>query len=120
MKHIKTGTTRSFFKVVASTRSSQAAMMVLPPGESSEEFGNEHPQSEQWLFVVSGSGRARVEKRRLAIKENSLLLIEKGEKHQITNTGRRPLVTVNFYVPPAYTKDGELLPFFLPMPPPAR
>ena len=68
---------------------------------------NEHPQSEQWLFVVSGSGRALVNKRRVAIRANSLLLIKKGEIHQVTNTGRRALITVNFYAPPAYTKDGE-------------
>ena len=37
-------------------------------------------------------------------------LIEKGEAHRITNTGRSPLVTLNFYVPPAYTSEGEELP----------
>ena len=81
--------------------------MVLQPGQSTGEPQNEHPRSEQWLFVVSGSGRALVNKRRFAIRENSLLLIEKKEIHQITNTGRRPLVTLNFYAPPAYTKNGE-------------
>jgi mannose-6-phosphate isomerase-like protein (cupin superfamily) len=108
MKHIKTGTRRSFFDVLASTRSAQAAVMVLRPGQSTGEPENEHPWAEQWLFVVSGSGRALVNKRRLAIRANSLLLIEKGEVHQVTNTGRRPLITLNFYAPPAYTKDGEL------------
>jgi mannose-6-phosphate isomerase-like protein (cupin superfamily) len=108
MKHIKTGSARAFFKVLTSTRSAQAAMMVLPPGQSTGEPDNEHPRSEQWLFVVSGSGKALVNKRRVPLRANSLLLIEKGEVHQITNTGRRPLVTLNFYAPPAYTKDGEL------------
>ena len=108
MKHIKTGAARAFFKVVASTRSAQAAMMVLQPGQATGEPENEHPRSEQWLFVISGSGKARVNKRTVALKENSLLLIEKAEVHQVTNTGRRPLVTLNFYAPPAYTNDGEL------------
>jgi len=36
-------------------------------------------------------------------------LIEKGDTHQVTNTGRSPLVTLNIYSPPAYWKDGELL-----------
>jgi len=108
MKHIKTGTKHAFFKVLAGTRSAQAAMMVLQPGQSSGEPQNEHPRSEQWLFVISGSGTALVNKRRLSIRANSLLLIEKGEIHQITNSGRRPLVTINFYAPPAYNKDGEL------------
>jgi oxalate decarboxylase/phosphoglucose isomerase-like protein (cupin superfamily) len=35
------------------------------------------------------------------------LVIEKGELHQIKNSGRRPLVTINWYVPPAYDAGGE-------------
>ena len=107
MKHIKTGRRRSFFDVLISTRSAQAAMMVLQPGQSSGEPQNEHPRSEQWLFVIAGAGKALVSKRRIAIRENSLLVIEKGEVHQITNSGRRPLVTINFYAPPAYRNDGD-------------
>jgi oxalate decarboxylase/phosphoglucose isomerase-like protein (cupin superfamily) len=37
-------------------------------------------------------------------------LIERGDTHEIKNTGREKLVTLNFYVPPAYTSDGEKLP----------
>jgi mannose-6-phosphate isomerase-like protein (cupin superfamily) len=83
-------------------------MMVLAPGKSTGEPMNEHPRSEQWLFVVSGNGAARVNQRRVRLARNSLLLIEKGEIHQIVNTGRRPLVTLNFYAPAAYTKAGSL------------
>jgi mannose-6-phosphate isomerase-like protein (cupin superfamily) len=36
--------------------------------------------------------------------------IEKGEQHEIRNTGRVLLRTLNFYVPPAYRKDGGPLP----------
>jgi mannose-6-phosphate isomerase-like protein (cupin superfamily) len=82
-------------------------MMVLQPGQSTGEPRNEHPHSEQWLFVVSGSGKALVEKGRVDLRAKSLLVIHKGEAHQITNTGRRRLVTLNFYAPPAYSKDGE-------------
>jgi mannose-6-phosphate isomerase-like protein (cupin superfamily) len=110
MKHFKTGTHRSFFKVLHATRSAQAAMMVLQPGQATgEEPENEHPWAEQWLFVISGVGRAKVGKSRVSLRENSLLLIEKGEPHQVVSIGRRPLVTLNFYAPPAYTMDGELL-----------
>ena len=109
MRHIKTGTKRAMFTVLHATRSAEAAMMTLKPGQStSDEPENEHPRCEQWLFVLSGTGRAIVGTRRVAIKPNSLLLIDKGEPHQITNTGRTPLVTLNFYAPPAYTKAGDL------------
>ena len=84
--------------------------MVLRPGQkSSEEVEDEHTNAEQWLFVVSGSGTAHVGKRRVPLHPDSLLLIEQDEPHQIENTGRRhPLVTLNFYVPPAYDAKGEV------------
>jgi mannose-6-phosphate isomerase-like protein (cupin superfamily) len=110
MRHIKTGSQRGFFKVLASSDSAQAAMMVLRPGQkSADDVENEHPNAEQWLFVVSGSGTARVGKRRVTLHPNSLLLIEQDEPHQVENTGRRrPLITLNFYVPPAYDAKGEV------------
>jgi mannose-6-phosphate isomerase-like protein (cupin superfamily) len=37
-------------------------------------------------------------------------LIERGVKHEIRNTGRTPLKTLNVYVPPAYKKSGDELP----------
>src|SRR5689334_7612192 len=109
MRHIRTGKSRAMFEVLHASRSVQAAMMTLQPGGvSDEELSNEHPRSEQWLFVISGSGVARVGKRRVRLREHSLLLIEKGEVHQIINTGRGLLRTINFYAPPAYTADGEV------------
>ena len=37
-------------------------------------------------------------------------MIERGDLHEIKNTGREKLVTLNFYVPPAYSDDGDELP----------
>jgi oxalate decarboxylase/phosphoglucose isomerase-like protein (cupin superfamily) len=113
MQHIHTGSKREQFALLAATRSAQAAKMTLRPKAASDaQPGNEHPQSEQWLFVISGVGEAIVGKnrrslRRIALSRNSLLLIEKGELHQIKNTGKRSLITINFYVPPAYDAEGE-------------
>ena len=109
MNHIKTTKKRGLFKPLMESAAVQAATMVLQPGQSSsDEVENEHPRAEQWMFVVSGSGRAVVGKRSIKVAEGSLLLIEKGEAHRITNTGRTEMVTVNFYAPPAYSADGEV------------
>jgi mannose-6-phosphate isomerase-like protein (cupin superfamily) len=113
MKHIKTGAKRGKFDVLHRTRNLQSAMMTLRPGGvSDDEPSNEHPRSEQWLYVISGTGEAVIGKRRgrmrrVKIAENSLLVIEKGELHQIQNTGRKHLRTINFYAPPAYDEDGD-------------
>jgi mannose-6-phosphate isomerase-like protein (cupin superfamily) len=97
----------SDFRIVLGNKQSQAAEMVLPPGESEGGSGNRHRGADQWLFVVSGTGQATINRRKYPLKANTLLLIERGDEHEIKNTGRSKLVTLNFYVPPAYTDDGE-------------
>jgi mannose-6-phosphate isomerase-like protein (cupin superfamily) len=102
---------KGYFKPLLASRSMQAAMMVLKKGQSSsDEVENEHPRSEQWVYVISDSGRARVGTRTIQLKCGSLLLIEKGEPHQITNTRGEPMVTINFYAPPAYSASGDVKP----------
>ena len=84
--------------------------MVIAPGQAEGDGANRHRGADQWLYVVSGSGAARVNGRRFSLRAGSLLLIERGDEHEIRNTGRAPLRTLNVYVPPAYSKDGEELP----------
>ena len=98
------------FRVIRGNRRSQAAEMVIAPGESEGDPGNRHRGADQWLFVVAGRGDALVQNRRYKLVTGSLILIEHGERHEIKNTGRALLRTLNFYVPPAYTKRGEELP----------
>jgi mannose-6-phosphate isomerase-like protein (cupin superfamily) len=98
------------FKVLIGNRRVQAAQMVIAPGDSEGGPTNRHRGSDQWLFVISGSGAAIVGGRRHTLKRHSLLLIEHGERHEIRNTGRIPLKTLNLYSPPGYTKGGEELP----------
>ena len=84
--------------------------MVIEPGDSEGGPDNRHRGADQWLFVVSGRGAATINGRRVALREGSLVLIEKGDTHEIRNTGRALLRTLNLYVPPAYTRKGDALP----------
>jgi mannose-6-phosphate isomerase-like protein (cupin superfamily) len=45
-----------------------------------------------------------------SLRQNVLILIERGDRHQILNTGPELLRTLNIYVPPTYTKGGKTLP----------
>lgn len=89
--------------------------MTLKPGSASDdEVRNEHPRSEQWLMVLSGQGAATVvpkgsKPRFVTLRPGTLLLIERGERHRIKNTGASDLRTINFYAPPAYDSAGEVL-----------
>ena len=100
----------SGFRVALGNRHSQAAEMVLPPRAAEGSPKNRHRGADQWLYVLSGTGIARVNSKRYLLKEGSLMLIERGDEHEIRNTGRDMLRTLNIYVPPAYSGDGEELP----------
>ena len=98
------------FRVALGNRRAQAATMTLPAGECEGGPDNRHRGADQWLFVQSGTGVAIVNGKRAVLRAGSLLLIERGDRHEIRNTGRTPLKTLNVYVPPAYSKGGDELP----------
>ena len=98
------------FRIPIGTKHSQAAEMVLAPGDAEGDSQNSHKGADQWLFVVTGQGAALVNGKRYVLKKGSLMLIQKGDKHEIRNTGKALFRTLNIYVPPAYRKDGGALP----------
>ena len=106
-KHLRFG--KGFAVALSNTRA-QAATMVLEPGDCEGGPDNRHKGADQWLFVLSGTGVAIFAETMHRLKANSLLLIERGTIHEIRNTGRTPLKTLNVYVPPGYRADGEELP----------
>lgn len=99
------------FRVAFEVRRAQCAEMVLAPGDAEGGDDNRHVGADQWLYVIDGRGVAIVEvdgrKRRVPLQAGRLLVIEKGERHEIRNTGEGLLRTLNFYYPPAFRRDGE-------------
>jgi mannose-6-phosphate isomerase-like protein (cupin superfamily) len=81
--------------------------MTLGPGETEGGPDNRHRGADQWLFVVSGMGEAVVNGKKVPLRAGTLVLIQRGDIHEIRNTGRGPLKTLNVYVPPAYTPAGN-------------
>lgn len=106
-KHLRFG---KGFRVALRNVKAQAAEMVLPPGDAEGDRENRHRGADQWLYVVSGTGNAWVNGRNYKLSAGSLLLIEHKDRHEIRNTGRILLRTLNIYVPPAYTPEGDPLP----------
>jgi mannose-6-phosphate isomerase-like protein (cupin superfamily) len=95
------------YRIAAEVRKVQAAEMVLAPGQAEGGPDNHHRGADQWLYVVDGTGVAVVDGKRIALKTGVLLVIERRERHEIRNTGRTLLKTLNFYYPPAFTKGGN-------------
>src|SRR5918992_5567278 len=106
-KHLRFG---KGFRVAIGNKRSQAAEMVLGRGDCEGGPDNRHRGADQWLFVLSGAGTATVNGKRYPLRAGSLLLIERGDAHEIRSSGRGRLRTLNVYVPPAYTAGGEELP----------
>lgn len=98
------------FRVAIGNSRSQVAEMVIAPGGREGGPDNSHRGADQWLYIISGNGSAVVNGRRHALRTGTLMLIESKDKHEIKNTGRELLRTLNFYVPPAYTPGGDELP----------
>lgn len=98
------------FKVAFTAGNAQAAEMTIAPGGTEGGRDNRHRGADQWLYVVSGRGEATVGDRQLPLEAGTLLVIERGEPHEIRNAGDQPLRTLNFYHPPAYDASGEELP----------
>lgn len=89
------------FHVVARTKKSEVATMVIEPGDKEGGPDNKH-KADQWLYVLSGAGTAIVEGHTISLHEGVLLEIEAGERHEIKNTGDALLKTMNFYAPVVY------------------
>lgn len=98
------------FAVAITTDRAQVATMTLASGDSEGGPDNRHQGADQWLYVVSGEGAAIIEGEQHVLRPGVVVLIERGEAHEIRNTGEAPLQTLNFYDPPAYTPDGDTLP----------
>lgn len=90
------------FRVFGGTDRSQAAAMTLAAGQVTGGAQNRHPASDQWLYVVSGSGEATVDGQTLALEAGDLLLVAAGEAHEIRALAQGDLVTLNVYAPPEY------------------
>ena len=107
MKVVHTGTSRQLFKVLQTAAKSQTAMMTLKPGEESGPMGNDHPKSEQVLFVISGQVVAEIGDERRTLKAGDCVTVPLRARHRFVNRSKRPVVTFNVYAPPAYDEDED-------------
>jgi len=98
------------FRVAFGNARGQAAEMVIAPNDAEGSPTNRHDGADQYLYVVAGTGQATINGRKIPLQAGALLLIEHGDRHEIRNTGRSLLRTLNFYTPPAYDAKGKPLP----------
>jgi mannose-6-phosphate isomerase-like protein (cupin superfamily) len=97
---------RKAFRVLATTDRSQVATMTLNKGEKSGEYGTDHPQSDQFLYALSGSGVVKVEHQEFTLVLGELILIPAGLEHQVIGESDEPFISLSFYAPVAYPEEA--------------
>jgi mannose-6-phosphate isomerase-like protein (cupin superfamily) len=91
-----------FRRVLWTGRHAQLVIMTIPSGG---EIGEEvHPDTDQILTFVSGTGEARVAGERTAVAAGDLVAVPAGTKHNFVNTGPNPLVLYTVYGPPEHAE----------------
>ena len=76
----------------------QIVMMSIPAGE---DIGEETHEADQTTFFVAGEGQAVIDGKKTKVSPNHLVVIPKGAKHNIINSGEEPMKLFTVYSPPA-------------------
>jgi len=93
---------KSWFDVLETAKRCQTAVMTLGPGEESGPKQNEHPDSEQVLYVIEGELEAEIGERRFTLRAGDSVIVGTQIPHRFSNRSDRPALTFNVYAPPAY------------------
>jgi len=76
----------------------QLVLMSLEPGE---EIGEEvHEDADQFFRVEKGKGEVWIDGKRTKIKGDDAIVVPAGAKHNVVNTGHKPLKLYTLYSPP--------------------
>jgi mannose-6-phosphate isomerase-like protein (cupin superfamily) len=90
----------AFRREILTGEHEQVVVMTIPPGG---EIGEEvHPDTDQVLALVDGSGEAILDGQRSAIGPNDLVFVRAGTRHNFVNTGDAPLRLITVYAPPEH------------------
>lgn len=102
-----------FCKVLYTAMSCQLVLMALKP---QEEIGAEVHQPDQFLRVEEGSGEAVLDGVRTSIHAGFAVLAPAGTRHNIVNTGSKPLKLYTLYAPPIIATASCITPVRTPGP----
>lgn len=94
---------KDFRRVLYTGKHLQLVLMALKPGE---EIGEEvHSDHDQFFRVEKGRGEVWINGEPTKIKSDDAIIVPAGAKHNVINTGDKPLKLYTLYGPPDH-KDG--------------
>jgi mannose-6-phosphate isomerase-like protein (cupin superfamily) len=94
---------KDYRRVLYTGKHLQLVVMSLEPGE---EIGEEvHEDTDQFFRVEKGKGEVWIDGNRTKIKGDDGIVVPAGAKHNVVNTGHKPLKLYTLYSPPEH-RDG--------------
>jgi mannose-6-phosphate isomerase-like protein (cupin superfamily) len=94
-----------FRRVVYTGKNLQLVLMSLKPGE---DIGEEvHTDRDQFFRIEKGKGEVLIDGKRSKIKNDDAVLVPAGARHNIINTGDKPMRLYTLYGPPEH-RDGTV------------
>ena len=94
-----------FRRVIYTGQHMQLVLMALRPGE---EIGEEiHSETDQFFRVEEGHGKIWIDGVKSDISSDDGILVPAGARHNLRNTGAKPMKLCTLYSPPAHA-DGTV------------
>ena len=94
-----------FRRVLYTGKNLQLVLMSIEPGG---EIGEEvHGDRDQFFRVEKGEGEVVIDGHRSKIKGDDAIIVPAGARHNIMNTGDKPLRLYTLYAPPEH-RDGTV------------
>jgi len=89
-----------FRRVLYTGRNMQLVLMALRPAE---EIGEEvHTDRDQFFRVEDGTGEVWIDGARTKIEDGTAIVVPAGARHNVKNTGKKPLKLYTLYGPPEH------------------
>ena len=94
-----------FRRVLYTGKNLQLVLMALRPGE---DIGEEvHPDRDQFFRIEEGKGEISIDGRVERVEADMAILVPAGARHNVKNTGHKPLKLYTLYGPPEHA-DGTV------------
>ena len=92
-----------FRRVLYTGKNLQLVLMTLPPGcDIGEEV---HEDRDQFFRIEDGAGTVVIDGTRHAVEDDDAIIVPAGARHNVINTGSKPLKLYTLYGPPEH-RDG--------------
>jgi pimeloyl-ACP methyl ester carboxylesterase/mannose-6-phosphate isomerase-like protein (cupin superfamily) len=96
---------RDFRRVLFTGAHLQLVLMSVAPGD---ELGEEvHPATDQFFRIEGGKGELWIDGRRTPVEEDMAIVVPAGARHNLKNTGHKPLKLYTVDAPPQHP-DGTV------------